>query len=253
MNDVDAGAINIANFVSATAAQGGARLDLRGGVCISSQVPVANGYVNAAISFGERTAAATFVDHACEFFATQQRSFVLWALTSDIELCNEAERRGGVTKDEDAPAMVVHARIDHVSSLRVHAINATETSIFGDLAERGYAKPGMAWLLQNTNSYNAEGVTWAIVSDGHEPLGVACGYLYETTGGVYYVGTPPETRGRGAGAAVTSWVTNRLFELGATSVALQASTVGFPIYQRLGYGVYDHYRRFTFSRSNPGA
>ncbi len=44
---------------------------------------------------------------------------------------------------------------------------------------------------------------------------------------------------------VTSEATNQLFGLGASRVVLQASKLGFGVYERLGFSVYDHYQRFT--------
>ena len=54
-------------------------------------------------------------------------------------------------------------------------------------------------------------------------------------GGVYWVGTVESARGKGLGEVVTRAVTNRAFELGAAAVTLQASSMGEPIYARLGY------------------
>ena len=54
-------------------------------------------------------------------------------------------------------------------------------------------------------------------------------------GGVYYVGTLEEARGRGLGELVTRAVTDQAFERGATAVGLQASPMGEPIYRRLGF------------------
>jgi predicted GNAT family acetyltransferase len=82
------------------------------------------------------------------------------------------------------------------------------------------------------------------VFDGPDPVGVACGYLDDETGGIYYVATPPEHRGRGVAAAATAWVTNWLLARGARIVILQSSESGFGVYQRLGFDVYDTYQRF---------
>ena len=126
-----------------------------------------------------------------------------------------------------------------------------EGAVFGGLAERGYALPGMGWLLEQHDSYQARDVTWVLVADEHQPLGVACGFLSGESGGLYYVATPPEHRGRGVAATATVWLTNRLLDQGARTVVLQASAAGLPIYKRLGYQIYEEYQRFTFA--NPSA
>ena len=63
--------------------------------------------------------------------------------------------------------------------------------------------------------------------------------------------TPPEFRARGFAAAVTGHATNHLFELGAARVVLQASKLGYGVYERLGFTTYDHYDRFTASPAAP--
>ena len=69
--------------------------------------------------------------------------------------------------------------------------------------------------------------------------------------GVYWVGTVDAARGRGLGEAVTRAVSNRAFDEGARAVTLQASPMGEPIYQRLGYETL--YRYASLVRLEPPA
>jgi hypothetical protein len=66
---------------------------------------------------------------------------------------------------------------------------------------------------------------------------VATALVYESDGAatVQWVGTLPGARTAGLGALVTVWVTNLAFSRGASSVSLQASPMGAPIYLKLGY------------------
>jgi hypothetical protein len=52
---------------------------------------------------------------------------------------------------------------------------------------------------------------------------------------VQWVGTVPAARQSGLGALVTTVVTNLAFARGASSVTLQASPMGAPVYVALGY------------------
>jgi len=63
-------------------------------------------------------------------------------------------------------------------------------------------------------------------------------------GGVYWVGTVPAARRRGAADAVTRHVTRAAFEQGARMVTLQASAAGEPVYRRMGYREVGRYARF---------
>ena len=148
--------------------------------------------------------------------------------------------------------MVLRSRLpDGTSHLTVRqAVSARDFDLFGRVAEAGYEAPGLAWLQENQGGYESERVVWAIVFDGDQPIGTACGFADTTPegsiGGVYFVATPPEFRGRGAAAEVTRWVSNRLFDRGVEAVVLQSSDLGFRIYERLGFETYDCYQRVSF-------
>ncbi len=183
------------------------------------------------------------------FFAGHDRAFVLWVPESCPDLADAAVRRGATPDETRSPAMVAHSTILADQELDIALVTDDAAgATFGDVAERGYGLPGMAYLQKIQDSYNAPGIMWAIASTDGTPVGVAAGVLDGETGGIYYVATPPEFRGRGVGAATTAWVTNELFARGARTVTLQASEAGFGVYHRLGFETYDHYLRFTFPK-----
>jgi GNAT superfamily N-acetyltransferase len=76
---------------------------------------------------------------------------------------------------------------------------------------------------------------------------VATAMTFESDGvaSVQWVGTVSAARGSGLGALVTTAVTNLAFERGATSVTLQASPMGEPIYRSLGYETVYRYSEFV--------
>ena len=80
---------------------------------------------------------------------------------------------------------------------------------------------------------------------GGEPLATAMVYESDGVASVQWVGTVPSARGLGLGALVTTWVTNLAFDRGASSVNLQASPMGEPIYLRLGYETIFSYREYV--------
>jgi GNAT superfamily N-acetyltransferase len=67
---------------------------------------------------------------------------------------------------------------------------------------------------------------------------------FERVAGVYSVATLPEARGRGFGEAMTWQCVRRGAELGCVISALQASEMGRPIYERMGYRLVSPYRTF---------
>ncbi len=80
---------------------------------------------------------------------------------------------------------------------------------------------------------------------GEEPLAAAMAYESDGVASVQWVGTLPASRRTGLGASVTTLVTNRAFARGASSVSLQASPMGAPIYLALGYETIWHYAEYV--------
>lgn len=83
---------------------------------------------------------------------------------------------------------------------------------------------------------------YAVVDD--RPVATAQAFT-DVDGGigiVGWVGTVPEHRRRGIGAAVSAAATNAGFEMGARTMSLQASSMGFPVYEKLGYRTITGYK-----------
>ena len=244
---VATGLDNLAGFVAATVGGSGKIEQVAGGLAVASAVPVVNGYVNAAFRTGRDGSDRDFLADVRRFFAEVGHPYVVWAPTTDTGLMAASSLTSGTPDGEDSPMMVVRRAIGTTEDLSVRAVSSAEDrEVFGRMCEEGYEKPGLAWFLDHHRSYDAVGSVWAIVSDDTNDLGVACGYLHGTSGGIYYVATPPDHRGRGAAAVVTTWLVDHLMGAGADHVALQASAMGFPIYQSLGFQTVATYRQFAF-------
>ena len=86
---------------------------------------------------------------------------------------------------------------------------------------------------------------FAVATRGPQPLAAAMIYESDGVASVQWVGTVPAARGTGLGASVTTFVTNLAFARGASSVSLQASPMGAPIYLALGYQTIWHYAEYV--------
>lgn len=237
-----AGAVNLAGFVRATAGRLGTSADIAGGV--AGPVAVAHSYVDTAIPTDVTVAPSVFFDAACSFFDRAGRDLVLWVPSNSPAHLAEATARDLAANGTSVPAMVASRPVAGTADVRVEMADDDSFEIVGSLCERGYEQPGMGWLMATQQSYQAPNSYWHLAFDGGVPVSAACGFRTGDIGGVYSVATPPEFRGRGFAAAVTSAAANHLFELGASHVVLQASAMGHPVYERLGFTTYDHYERF---------
>ncbi len=87
---------------------------------------------------------------------------------------------------------------------------------------------------------------WAVLAcaDGRAVAG-AVAYLADGVAGIGWVGTLPEAAGRGYGGAVTAAVVREALARGANLVVLQASVMGAPLYERLGFTIETDYGVFV--------
>lgn len=243
--------MNLARFVSSVSGRLGSSREIHGGTVVACMVPVKNGYLDAAIPTNYSADPAQSLDEAQSFFSERQRPFVVWVPQSFEALKVEIESRGVSADFVGTPAMSIATKVDVVDQFNVQPVVSTsDRSTFAEVCERGYEIPGLGWLLHHIEAFDADGTTWVTAFDDAVPVGVACGFHDGTTGGIYYVATPPEHRGRGVGRAVTAWLVNDLLERGVSEVILQSSKAGLSVYERLGFTTYDLYDRYIL---DPGS
>jgi hypothetical protein len=81
--------------------------------------------------------------------------------------------------------------------------------------------------------------------DGGAPVASSALIVTEGCAGVYNVGTPAEFRNRGHGERATRAAVAEGVRRGCTTTTLQASAMGFPIYERMGYRTLTTWRNHT--------
>jgi len=77
---------------------------------------------------------------------------------------------------------------------------------------------------------------------GGRPVATALASVHAGVVGIYSVATVPEARGRGLGRAVTLAAMDEGASRGATVAVLEASEMGRPVYERLGFEETGRYR-----------
>jgi hypothetical protein len=137
----------------------------------------------------------------------------------------------GPLADRPAPPGVVLRQVDDLEGVRKFAaVNSAAYATYG-------MPPEVHPDLFDNPAAVLEDPAAHIVLASNESEPVATALVYESNGAatVQWVGTRPGSRGSGLGALVTVWVTNLAFSRGASSVSLQASPMGAPMYLELGY------------------
>lgn len=211
--------------------------------------------MNGAFALAPGIAAATLLERAHEWFGEMGRGFTVWADDSDAgrEMVAAAEERG-MAGLIDYPEMVVRQPVEE-RPLGPHTelcwvTDAPGMDAFATVSGSAYSTYGMdpesvRRSIADLGAFTEPHVQSVVAHVGGEAVAAAQAVLSHGIGGVFWVGTVEAARGKGLGDAVTRAVTNRAFERGARAVTLEASSMGEPIYRRMGYETIHRYRGFV--------
>lgn len=198
--------------------------------------------------------AGEFVTRAKELFAARGRGFSIWV-------------RGGQAEDRDLTAAAEAAGFQLVYEMpemtragrpappelppgaELRRLTAVEQAPdFWRVATTSYASIGFPPEVfagyKNHAGLLAENVVAFLALLDGEPVGIAMTMVSHGVAGIYWVGSLEQARGKGIGRAVTAAATNAGFDLGANVASLQASPMGKPIYEAMGYETAFDYQMF---------
>ena len=233
----------------AEAVSGDPRVQEDGLLLASCRSPV--GFFNCAFLLPSSTR-STFerLTRALEFFADQGVPFVVrtrHAITPDIA---EAAREVGLTAGANMPIMALPTlgavppppddleieRVTDQAGLTAHTeVVAAAFSMPLELA-RGLFTPATI----------ADPDTEVFVArSGGEAVATSLVSVTGDMAGIYNVATIDRARRRGLGEALTWWAVQRGAAMGASSASLQASEMGRPVYERMGFDIIDDYLQYT--------
>jgi GNAT superfamily N-acetyltransferase len=128
-------------------------------------------------------------------------------------------------------------------------IERVDASRWGDfvavtMASYGYA-PEQGPQLLPQRFVDAPGTQWFVGYADGEPVAGSMLYVLGATAGVNFIGTLEGHRGKGYGEAVTWQVVNAGVDAGCRHAILQASEMGFGVYERMGFRTITHYKSFV--------
>jgi len=189
---------------------------------------------------------------AREFFGERGRGFSLWGrdgLDEDRDLLAAAGTEGlqfvYATPEMTLGAPVETPALPPGAELR-RLTTVEEAEDFLRVATASYASLGFppevfAGYTDHGGLLAGNVAAFLAYLEG-EPVAIAMTIVSDGVAGIYWVGTLERARGMGLGRAVTAAATNAGFELGADLASLQASPMGKPIYEAMGYETVFEYR-----------
>lgn len=167
-------------------------------------------------------------------------AWTVWVRPGDEWLTERLAARGHV---HDAEPMLMAAPLDGMDLEPRAALDLDPDPDWRTLAivnDRAYGTPGDLERAVG-GLRDVEGCTLWIARDGGEPVAAAAIHLHEGDAGVELVAVVPEARGRGLSAELLRHALTDAARAGATTTSLQATTLGEPVYRRLGYRALGRY------------
>jgi hypothetical protein len=214
----------------------------------ASDFPAYNNGVHRA---DDTTPGEVVIAKALEFFGARRRGFSVWVRDTgeddDLRVAADAVLIGAFA---DSPQMICRSRLPEVplpAGVEIRLVDdAASVAAYADVTARAYVSLGSPDEVTRTHfngptALQSPNLRAAIAYLDGEPVSCAQILMGHGIAGVYWVGSLEAARGKGLAEAVTRYVTNLGFDLGAANVQLQASAMGEPIYRRMGYQ--DLYRR----------
>lgn len=167
------------------------------------------------------------------------------------ELDDALADRGLVVTGE-IPLMVLTdaSRLPATGDLALRkAVNYADVTSLLELLEAGFGMPPelsrtffpVAGLIAGTAS------SWLLATDDGD-VSTACGFLQDGAVGIFNVATPEQHRRRGYGAVATAHAVRAGLDAGARWSYLQASPMGFPVYERMGFVTVERWRQWMPAR-----
>jgi hypothetical protein len=125
------------------------------------------------------------------------------------------------------------------------AMSFADVDALLSLLERGFGMPPQLTRHQFPIAlFGLPGMATTILRADGADVSTALGAVDGDLCGVFNVATPEEHRRHGHGAAATAHAVLHGALAGATAAYLQASPMGFPVYERLGFATVEHWQQW---------
>lgn len=124
-------------------------------------------------------------------------------------------------------------------------VGDSELEDFQNTAELGFGMPfSLPQHLASPRFRDHPAVSMFVGYVNGRPASTSCLITTGSVAGVYWVSTLEGFRGRGIGAAISAHAIRIGQSLGCDMATLQASRMGRPVYERMGFEITDEYRNY---------
>jgi GNAT superfamily N-acetyltransferase len=231
---------------------GGAAVEQHGLLLVAGNHPCPV-LVNSVLRTGTMVASEV-LGRAEAFFGERGHHYETWTRNDEDADIERAALAAGMRFAAELTGMVLHGSPDvpelgpSVEIRRVEDIHGLRD--FTNVVAEGFRDeaPGLSDLVRSIfsrpDSIIAPDTAAFVVWDRGQPASAAMTMVKEGVAWIGWVATRSEARGRGLGRLATAAATRAGFTLGARFASLEATTMGAPVYLRLGYEEVVRYRNY---------
>jgi ribosomal protein S18 acetylase RimI-like enzyme len=153
----------------------------------------------------------------------------------------------GLTHAERIPGMVMlpGELVEAHADIEIGLVGDDDVEEANTVLVRSFGGPRDVFDQLGRAVRRTEEMSWYLARSGGEIVSTGLGFTVDGVTGVFDVATPPELRGRGYGAAVTSQIVRDGFDGGSELAFLQSSELGHGVYRRLGFREVEEYVLLT--------
>ncbi len=190
-------------------------------------------------------------DDVRRFYGSRAAPYSLWVRAHADQAAEAALRARGFEVFTAMPGMALlgdpGTRVDPAGLAIRPAVDDAGRRDFARVTGAAYATYGAPVeyaedTFASVTSVYAPHIQGFVGYLGEHPVATAAVYVTHGVAGIGWVGTIPEQRGHGYGEAVTWAAIREGFRRGASFANLQASPMGRPIYERMGFITPTEYR-----------
>lgn len=171
-----------------------------------------------------------------------------WVRAGSDEALLDAARRAGLEVGDGPPLMVMDPIADGPApSIAVHRVtDAAGVEVARRVAAAGFGiDEDLMRIFLGERTLAIDGLVAFVGEVDGAPVSTAVLVVTGATAGIYTVATPEEHRGHGYGETLTWAAVAAGREMGCTRSILQASPMGFPVYERMGFVDAGRYQQFV--------